>query len=62
MGATVAAVMDRIGNEVNTAIDKEEMLTLESFALNKDDHYYKLPPAGSALTRVTEMAVERALY
>jgi len=61
-GATVEAVTDREEQQANTAIDKEEMLRLESFPLNDDDQYYELPPAGSAHTKVTEKAVERALY
>jgi hypothetical protein len=61
-GATVEALTDREGKQANTAMEKEEMLRLESFPLNDDDHYYELPPAGSAHMRVTEQAVERALY
>jgi len=34
----------------------------ESFPLNNCDHYFKLHPAGSAHTRITEQAVERALF
>jgi hypothetical protein len=38
------------------------MLRRESFPPNDNDQYYELPPAGSAHTRVTEQAVERALH
>jgi len=62
VGATVEALTDREGTQANTAIEKEEMLRLESFPMNDDDQYYELPPAGSAHTNVTEKAVERALY
>jgi len=60
--ATVEALTDREGKQANTTIEKEEMLRGESFPLNDDDQYYELPPAGSAHTKVTEKAVERALY
>jgi hypothetical protein len=43
-------------------LEKEEMLRHESFPPNDGDQYYELPRAGSAHTRVTEQAVERALY
>jgi hypothetical protein len=56
------ALTDRQGNLANTAIEKEEMLTLESFPLNVDDQYYELPPASSAHTKVTEKVVELPLY
>jgi DNA-binding HxlR family transcriptional regulator len=61
-GATVEALTDREGKQANTILEKEEMLKRESYPLNDDDQYYELPPAGSAHTRVTEQAVERALY
>jgi hypothetical protein len=61
VGATVEAVTDREGKQANTAIEKEEMLRLESFPLNDDDQYYELPPAGSADTTVTEKGVVQAL-
>jgi len=61
-GATLEAPMDREGHQANTALEKEEILRLESFPLNDDDEYYELTPAGSAHTKVTEKAVERALY
>jgi len=54
--------MDRIGNEVNTAIDKEEMLKVESFSLDGDDQYYKLLLVGSMHKRITKNAVEQAQY
>jgi len=60
-GMTVEALTDREGKQANTSQEKEEMLRRESFPPNDDDQYYKLPPAGSAHTRVTEQAVERAL-
>jgi hypothetical protein len=59
---TVEALMDREGKQANTAREKEEMLRRESFPPNDDVQYYKLPPAGSAHTRVTEQVVERALF
>jgi hypothetical protein len=59
-GATVEALTDREGKQANTAIEKEEMLRLESFPLNDDDQYYELRPPGSGYTKVTEKAVERA--
>jgi hypothetical protein len=43
-------------------LEKEEMLRHESFPPNDGDQNYKLPPAGRAHTRVTEQAVERALF
>jgi hypothetical protein len=61
-GATVEALMDREGKQANTAIEKKEMLRLECFALNDDDQYYELQPAGSAHKKGTEKVVERALY
>ena len=59
---TVEALTDRQGKQANTSLEKEEMLRREFFPLNDDDQYYELPPAGSAHTRVTEQAVERALF
>jgi len=38
------------------------MLRRESFPLHDKDQSYELPPAGSAHTRITEQAVERALH
>jgi len=61
-GTTVEVLTDREGKQVNTSLEKEEMLMHESFPPNDDDQYYELPPAGSANTRVTEQAVERALF
>jgi len=58
----VEALTDREGKQANTATEKEEMLRRESFPPNDNDQYYELPPAGSAHTRVTEQAVERALH
>ena len=62
VGAMVEGITDREGKQVNTAIDKQEMLTLESFPLNDDDQYYELLPACSAHTKVAEKAVQRALH
>ena len=59
---TMEALPDRDGKQANTSLEKEEMLRHESFPPNDGDQYYKLPPAGSAHTRVTEQAVERALF
>ena len=59
---TVEALTDREGKQANTSLEKGEMLRHESFPPNDGDQYYELPPAGSAHTRVTEQAVERALY
>jgi len=59
---TVEALTDREGKQANTSLEKEEMLRRESFPPNDDDQYYALPAAGSAHTRVTEQAVERALF
>jgi hypothetical protein len=61
-GTTLEALTDRHGKQSNTALEKEEMLSHESFPPNNGDQYYELPPAGSAHTRVTEQAVERALF
>jgi len=60
-GMTVKALTGREGKQANTSLEKEEMLRGESFPPNDDDQYYKLPPAGSAHTCVTEQAVERAI-
>jgi len=60
-GTTVEALTDRDGKQANTSLEKEEMLRHESFPPNDGDQDYELPPAGSAHTRVTEQAVERAL-
>jgi hypothetical protein len=43
-------------------LEKEEILRHESFPLNDGDQYYKIPAARSAHTRVTEQAVEQALF
>jgi len=61
-GMTVEALTDRQRKQANTLQEKEEMLRRESFPPNDDDEYYELPPAGSAHTRVTEQAVERAVF
>jgi hypothetical protein len=55
---TVEVLTDRDGKQANTSFEKEEMLRHESFSPNDGDQYYERPPAGSALTRVTEQAVE----
>jgi hypothetical protein len=62
VGMTVEALTDREAKQANTSQEKEEMLRRESFPPNDDDQYYKLPPAGSAHTCVTEQAVEQALF
>jgi len=54
--------MDREVQRANTAIAKEEKLRLESFPLHDDNQYYKLLPAGSAHTKVTETDVEHVQY
>jgi len=59
---TSEALTDREGKQANPATEKEERLRRESFPPNDDNQYYELPPAGSAHTRVTEQAVERALF
>jgi len=59
---TMEASTDREGKEGNTSLEKEEMLRHKAFPLNNCDQYYKLHPAGSAHTRITEQAVERALF
>jgi hypothetical protein len=59
---TVEAITDREAKQANTAMENKEILRRESFPLNEDDHYYELPPAGSAHTRITKQAVERALF
>jgi len=59
---TVEALTDRDGKQANTAMDREEKLRRESFPPNDNDQYYELPRAGRTYTRVTEQAVERALY
>jgi hypothetical protein len=61
-GMTVGAITDREAKQANTSRGKEEMLRCESFPLNDNDQYYKLPPAGSAQARVTEHAVKRAMF
>jgi len=61
-GMTVGSLTDKDGKQANTSLEKEEMLRHESFPPNDGDQYYELPPAGSAHTRVTEQAVERALF
>jgi hypothetical protein len=58
---TVEAITDREGKQANRQLEKEEMLRRESFPPNDDDQYYKLPPAGSGHTRITEKAVEQVL-
>jgi len=59
---TVEALTDRDGKQANTSLKKEEMLRHESFPPNDGDQYYELLPAGSEHTRVTEQAVERAIF
>ena len=59
---TVEALTDREGKQANTSLEKEKMMRHESFPPNDVDQYHEPPPAGSALARVTEQAVERAVY
>ena len=61
-GTTVEAVTDRESEQANTSSEMEEMLRHDSFLPNDGDQYYELPPAGSAHSRVTEQAVERAFF
>jgi len=61
-GMTMEALTDGEGKQADTSLEKEEMLRHESFPPNDDDQYYELLPAWSAHTRVTEQAVERALF
>jgi hypothetical protein len=61
-GMTVETLMDREGKQVNTATEKEEMLSCESFPPNGNNQYYKLPPAGSAHPHITVQAVGRSLH
>jgi hypothetical protein len=58
----VEALTQREGNKANTSLEKEEILRCESFPPNDNDQYYKLPPAESAHTRVTDHAVRQALF
>jgi hypothetical protein len=59
---TVEALMDREGKQTNTSLEKDEMLCRELCPLSEANKYEELPPARSAHTRVTEQAVERALF
>jgi len=61
-GMTVDSLTDREGKQANTSLEKEEMLRHKSFPPNDGDQYYKLPPAESTHTRLTEQAVVWALY
>jgi len=58
---TVDALTDREGKQANTSQEKEMMLSCKSFPPNDDSKYSKLPPTGSAHTRVREEAVEQAI-
>jgi len=60
-GTTVEAQTDREGKQANTSPQNKVMLSCKSFHPNGDGLYYELPPTGSAHTRVTEQAVERAV-
>jgi hypothetical protein len=53
-GMTVEAFTDSNGKQASTSLKKEEMLRCKSFPPNEDDQYYKLPPAASALTHITD--------
>jgi len=59
---TVEALTDRDGKQANTSLEKVEMLRHKSFPPKDGDQYYELPSVGSAHTRVTEQAVERAFF
>ena len=61
VGMTVEALTDREGKQANTSLEQKEMLRHECFPPSDGDQYYKLPQAGSACTRVTELAVDRDL-
>jgi len=58
----VEALTDTEGKRANTSLEKEDMVRRESFPPNDDDQCYALPHTGSAHTRVTEQAVEPALF
>jgi len=61
-GMAVEALTNRDGKQANTSLEKEKMLRHKYFPLNDGNEYYKLPPAGSQHTCVTEQAVERAIF
>jgi len=61
-GRTVEALTDGEGKQANTAMEKEEMLILESSPPNDNCQHYEEPPAESPLTHVTKQAVKRAIY
>jgi hypothetical protein len=46
-GMTVEAITDSEGKQANTATEKEEMLTCESFPLHINDQNYDLPPTAA---------------
>jgi len=57
-GITMEALSDHQGKQANTSLEKEDKMRREAFPPNDDDHYYPLPPAGTAHTRVTEHPVK----
>jgi len=61
-GMTVEALTDRDGKPANTSLEKEEILRDKSFPPNDGEQYNDLPPARSPHTRITEQAVERAVF
>jgi len=61
-GATVEALTDREGKQVNTIAEKENMLRGESFPLNDGDQYYEQSPRDQVHERITDELVERALF
>jgi len=61
-GTTVEALTDRDGKQVNTSLEKEDMLRHESFPPNACNQHYELPTAGSPHKCAPEQAVEGALF
>jgi len=59
---TVEASTDRDGKQAITSLEKEEMLRHESLPPNDGDQHFGLTPPGRAHSRITEQAVERALF
>jgi hypothetical protein len=59
---TVQALTDRDGKQAITSLEKETMLRHKSFPPNDGNQYYELPLARCAHARVTEQAVQRALF
>jgi hypothetical protein len=61
-GRYEGAFTDQEGRKANIATEKEKMLRCQSFHPNDNDQSYQLHLAGTAHTRITEQAVEGALY